>query len=93
MVGLEFIALFRELRPEESQALRLITQERQFAAGAEIFHEGAPGDGVYFVKDGLVEISGMIRSNVRRVFFDDASNSFWIGANHKPTILKVEPLD
>lgn len=68
MVGLESIVLFRNLKPEESQTLRLITQERQFAAGVEIFHQGAPGDGVYFVKDGLVEISGLVRSNVRRVF-------------------------
>ncbi|HEX9048795.1 MAG TPA: cyclic nucleotide-binding domain-containing protein, partial [Verrucomicrobiae bacterium] len=40
----------------ELQALRFIAQERQFAAGQEIFHEGAAGDGVYFVKSGLVEI-------------------------------------
>jgi len=66
--GLESIALFRDLNPEELQALRLITQEQQFATGSEIFLEGAPGDGVYFVKAGLVEISGLVSSNVRRVF-------------------------
>jgi streptogramin lyase len=32
-------------------------------------------------------------TNIRRVFFDDATNSFWVGANHKPTIIKVEALD
>ncbi|MEJ0090438.1 MAG: ATP-binding protein [Limisphaerales bacterium] len=68
MVGLESIALFRNLKPGELQALRLITQERHFPAGSEIFSEGMPGDGVYFVKDGLVEISGFARSNVRHVF-------------------------
>jgi signal transduction histidine kinase len=57
VVTLEAIPLFRQLNRIELQALRLITQERQFAAGQEIFHEGAPGDGVYFVKAGLVEIS------------------------------------
>lgn len=31
--------------------------------------------------------------NIRRVFFDDATNSFWAGSNHKPTIVKLEPLD
>jgi signal transduction histidine kinase len=68
MVGLEAIALFRNLSPGELEALRLITQERQFAAGSEIFREGAPGDGVYFVKEGLVEISGLVAGNTRRGF-------------------------
>ena len=49
--------MFRQLNRNELQALRLITQERQFTAGQDIFLEGAPGDGVYFVKSGLVEIS------------------------------------
>ena len=57
MITLETIPLFRQLNRNELQALRLITQERQFNAGQEIFLEGAPGDGVYFVKTGLVEIS------------------------------------
>ena len=30
--------------------------------------------------------------NIRRVFFDDARNAFWIGANHSAELLKVEPL-
>ena len=57
MLTLETIPLFRHLNRNELQALRLITQERQFTAGQEIFLEGAPGDGVYFVRSGLVEIS------------------------------------
>jgi signal transduction histidine kinase len=65
-VTLETIPLFRALSRAELQALRLITQERVFAAGQEIFHEGAPGDGVYFVKSGLVEIS--VGSGAGRVF-------------------------
>lgn len=43
-----------------------MAQERQLAAGQEIFQEGAAGDGVYFVKDGLVEISSVAGS--RRIF-------------------------
>jgi streptogramin lyase len=31
--------------------------------------------------------------NIRRVFFDDARNEFWIAANHSAELLKVEPLD
>jgi len=55
---LEAIPLFRSLSAAEFQALRLIAQERKFAVGKEIFLEGSPGDGVYIVKSGLVEISG-----------------------------------
>jgi len=54
---LETIPLFRHLNRTELQALRMITQERLFGPGQEIFQEGAPADGVYFVKSGLVEIS------------------------------------
>ena len=57
MTTLETIPLFRNLNRTELQALRLITQERQYAPGQEIFQEGTPADGVYFVKTGLVEIS------------------------------------
>jgi len=63
---LEAIPLFRHLTRTELEALRLIVQERKFAAGLEIFREGAPGDGVYFVKDGLVEISA--GQGDRRIF-------------------------
>jgi len=63
---LETIPLFRHLNRAELQALRLITQERHFVAGQEIFCEGAPGDGVYFVKNGLVEISA--GTEVKKVF-------------------------
>ncbi len=66
MVTLETIPLFRHLDAAELQALKRIAQERCFAVGEEIFHEGAAGDGVYFVKDGLVEISA--GSGTRRVF-------------------------
>jgi signal transduction histidine kinase len=66
VITLEAIPLLRQLSRPELQALRGIAQERRFAAGQEIFHEGAPGDGVYFVKDGLVEISA--GAGTRRIF-------------------------
>lgn len=58
MTTLEDIPLFRQLTGDELKALRLIAQERSYPAGQEIFREGLPGDGVYFVKSGLVVISG-----------------------------------
>lgn len=60
MTDLESIPLFRNLTAGEVQALRQIVSERHFHVGQVIFHEGEPGDGVYFVKKGLVEISSGI---------------------------------
>jgi CRP/FNR family cyclic AMP-dependent transcriptional regulator len=57
VISLEAIPLFRDLSSAELQTLRLITQELRFAAKQDIFLAGAPGDGMYFVKAGLVEIS------------------------------------
>jgi signal transduction histidine kinase len=68
MVGLESIALFRSLNQEELQALRFIAQERRLAPNQDIFREGDPGDGVYFVKDGAVEISSIVAGGSRHVF-------------------------
>lgn len=68
MVALESAELFRRLKAEELQALRQLATEQTFAAGAGIFREGDGGDGVYVVRDGLVEISGMINQDTRRVF-------------------------
>ena len=68
MVALESAELFRNLRPVELTALRAVTVERAFAPGQEIFREGAPGDGVYLVKEGLVEISGSFNQTTRRTF-------------------------
>jgi len=65
-MSLETIPLFRLLNRNEMEALRFIAQEKQFASGQEIFQEGSPGDGVYFVKSGLVEISA--GKTARRVF-------------------------
>ena len=62
------MALFRDLSPDELQTLRSIAQERHFTASGDIFHEGDPGDGVYFVKNGLVAISSPVGAHARRVF-------------------------
>ena len=45
-----------------------IVSEQQFGAGTEIFKEGDQGEGMYVVKDGLIEISGLLSSQVRHVF-------------------------
>lgn len=68
MVTLEANKLFCQLSPLELSALRRIAREQNFSAGQEIFKEGDNGDGVYVVRDGLVEISGLVDRKVRLVF-------------------------
>jgi signal transduction histidine kinase len=68
IVTLESSKLFGQLDPKEQQGLRRIAQERQFAPGQEIFRESDPGDGLYIVKDGLVEISVVFGQEARHVF-------------------------
>ena len=68
MVRLEDSKLFRPLSPKDLEVLRGLSTEHQFSAGSEIFKEGDSGDGVYLVKDGEVEISGLISPTVRHVF-------------------------
>jgi signal transduction histidine kinase len=63
---LDSIPLFQHLNSKELEELRQIAQERKFPAGLEIIRAGAPGDGIYVVKSGLVEISAGQGNN--RVF-------------------------
>jgi signal transduction histidine kinase len=67
MVALEASQLFCQLSPPELSALRRVAQERTYAAGQDIFKEGDDGDGVYVVRDGMVEISGLADQKVRLV--------------------------
>src|SRR3974390_346104 len=68
MVTLEASRLVSQLKGEDVLALRRAAQERTFEPGQEICKEGDPGDGVYVVKDGLVEISAGAGQNARQVF-------------------------
>jgi signal transduction histidine kinase len=68
MVTLEDSQLFGQLSPPELLALSRTAQERSFAAGQEIFKEGDSGDGLYVVREGLVEISGVVDKQGRLVF-------------------------
>ncbi|HEY3855527.1 MAG TPA: ATP-binding protein [Verrucomicrobiae bacterium] len=60
MVSLESNKLFHNLAPAELEKLRKATRELSFAANQAIFNQGDPGDGIYFVKDGLVQISAVV---------------------------------
>jgi signal transduction histidine kinase len=68
MVALESSKLFQNLSRIELDALHQIAQERSYLPGAQIFKEGDAGDGIYVVKEGVVEISVAMNQNVRRIF-------------------------
>ncbi len=65
---LEECPLFKPLAGRELKALGQAAAERAYASGEEIFKEGDTGDGVYAVKDGAVEISGLVGPKVRHTF-------------------------
>jgi len=69
VVTLEANKLFCQLSPPELSALRRVAREQTFTAGQEVFKEGDNGDGVYVVRNGLVEISALVDQNVRLVFY------------------------
>ena len=65
---LESTKLFCNLPPDELKSLREITQERSFSAGQDVFKEGDSGEGIYAVKEGLVQITALVGPGVRRPF-------------------------
>src|SRR5208283_3005662 len=60
MVTIEENKLFKGLTPGEVDLLRKAAREITFAANQAIFKEGDPGDGIYFVKEGMVRISAAV---------------------------------
>ena len=70
MVTLESSKLFSRLPAAELKALCEVTQQIVFARGQQIFQEGDPGDGIYVVKTGLVQISAVLENGERHVFSD-----------------------
>jgi two-component system, NtrC family, sensor histidine kinase HydH len=68
MMTLESHRLFCHLPNEALQRLGQHVKELHFAAGSDVFREGDPGDGLYFVKSGTVEISNALGNGERHVF-------------------------
>ena len=66
MVDLESSKLFSSLSSTECGALRQVAQSRRFRARESIFREGDQGDGIYIVKQGLVQISALVTEGERR---------------------------
>lgn len=67
MAELEQSRLFSALSPEELQVIQSSCLTREFPAGTVIFKEGDPGDGIYLIRDGQVQISALVGEGDRRV--------------------------
>ncbi len=67
MVTLETSKLFSLVPPTELKKLSQGVHERQFGPGEQIFKEGDPGDGIYVVKEGRVQISAKLERGERQV--------------------------
>jgi signal transduction histidine kinase len=57
MSSIESCALFKDLTPATLDALKALAETRVFSEGAVVFEEGAPGDGLYVVDQGEIEIT------------------------------------
>ena len=68
MVTLESSTLFSHLPDGQVKKLNAVAREMNFAAGQQIFREGDPGDGMYVVKSGEVQISAVIETGERQIF-------------------------
>lgn len=68
MIPLESSSLLKELPSNDIQPLQQAAREMKFAAGQEVFKDGDPGDGVYAVKSGLIQISVLMQSGERNIF-------------------------
>lgn len=67
MVALERSKLFSGLAPAELERLRVAVQPKEYPADFQIFKEGDAGDGIYFVTEGLVQISAFVGPDQRKV--------------------------
>ena len=67
MVVLKISKLFSGMLAAELQALEQTAQLRAVPAGRHIFQEGDPGDGLYIIVDGTVQISCLVEPNQRRI--------------------------
>jgi signal transduction histidine kinase len=67
VVAIESSKLFSRLPAPALQQLRAAAAEKNFADAQLIFKEGDPGDGLYMVKSGTVEISAEVSNGHRQV--------------------------
>lgn len=67
-MALETSKLFAQLPSEVRARLQGVAQPRTYQPGQEIFREGDPGEGLYVVREGLVEIAAFAGGQKPQVF-------------------------
>ena len=67
MVSLESSKLFNGLPANAVERLQQAARERHFSDAQVIFQEGDPGDGMYLVRTGAVQISALVSKDQRQV--------------------------
>src|SRR5204863_2521473 len=67
MVVLKTNKLFSGMLAAELQALEQTAQLKTYKAGRNIFQEGDPGDGLYIIVEGKVQITCLVGQDQRRV--------------------------
>ncbi|MFN7137782.1 MAG: cyclic nucleotide-binding domain-containing protein [Limisphaerales bacterium] len=65
MVPIESSKLFNTLSEPDLKIVRGVTKELRFAAGQTIFKEGDPGDGIYIIQEGFVQITAIVEGERR----------------------------
>jgi len=67
MVLLKTSKLFRGMLASELPALEHTARLKSYTAGSNIFQEGDPGDGLYVIVEGKVQITCLVHEEQRRV--------------------------
>lgn len=68
MLSLQASKLFRDLPAAELEFLAKVAQEKRFSAGQQVFREGDPGDGLYVITSGEIELSALVSGTKQHVF-------------------------
>ena len=89
--------LFAELTPADASVVQTACEERNLVGGEELFHENDPGDSLFIVRSGRVDIFKNIRGDVDRSLASFGPGdvigemSFIDGARRSATARTTEP--
>ncbi len=68
--------IFREFDADDVEALAAVCEERSFEAGATVVKEGDPGDAMYIVKSGVLEVVKRLGAESRHINLINAGEFF-----------------
>ena len=99
MVCLTTSKLFRGMLADELPALEQTARLQAYRAGSNVFQEGDPGDGLYIIVEGKVQITCLVDQEQRRVLSELGPGDFFgemALLDNEPrsaTIIATEPLE